>query len=312
MDRVVMQAGPSSTTSITAMELIQRLSITEDDLGRVRAMGRRVLPAIGVYVESFYGWMQTQPEWAVFFSDPGRLKHVQDRQLDHWRDLFAITSVDEDYLARRTRIGQIHARIGLSLIAYFAGIERSLEIFTRQMPTGDLSPEELAAEHASFAKLLHADALVTIHAYNVATQRTIEAQAEALLEMSTPVAELWEAVLLLPIVGVIDSARAEDIMSSVLEHVATSRARVLVIDISGVPVVDTAVADHLVKITRASRLMGCDTILSGLSGSIARTIVELGIDIEGVETTSTLRDATTRAYRRVGLKLAPIDDRSDG
>ena len=118
--------------------------------------------------------------------------------------------------------------------------------------------------------------------------------------MSTPVTPIWEGILLLPLVGVLDSMRAADIMKKSLSMISESRAKVFVLDISGVATVDTAVANQLIKITRATRLLGCHAIVSGLSPAIAHTIVELGVDVESIRTTATLRDAFETALTIIG------------
>ena len=118
-------------------------------------------------------------------------------------------------------------------------------------------------------------------------------------EMSTPVTPIWEGILLLPLVGVLDSMRAADIMKKSLSTISETGAKVYVIDISGVPTVDTAVANQLIKITKATRLMGCEAIVSGISPSIAHTMVELGINIDEIHTTATLRDAFETALAMV-------------
>jgi rsbT co-antagonist protein RsbR len=123
------------------------------------------------------------------------------------------------------------------------------------------------------------------------------------MEMSTPVTQLWTGILMLPVVGIIDSKRAQDVMNAMLTSIAESQARNFILDISGVAVVDTAVANHLIKITKASALMGCSCIISGISPAIAQTIVELGIEVGTVETTATMKDALGSAFRKLGLRL---------
>jgi methyl-accepting chemotaxis protein len=126
----------------------------------------------------------------------------------------------------------------------------------------------------------------------------VQKRSIALLEMSTPVTKIWDGVLFAPIVGIIDSKRSVDIMNKALASIADSRAKTLLLDIGGVAVVDTAVANHLIKIAKAAVLMGCKTIISGISPAIAQTIVELGVDLGSIQTTSTiesaLRDSITR------------------
>ena len=115
-----------------------------------------------------------------------------------------------------------------------------------------------------------------------------------------------EDILLLPVIGIIDSRRAQDIMRSVLQRIAETRAKVFIMDISGVSVVDTAVANHLIKITKAMRLMGCECLLSGVSPAVAQTVIELGIDISSVNSRATMRDALEEGFRRVGIEVKRI------
>ncbi len=123
----------------------------------------------------------------------------------------------------------------------------------------------------------------------------VEKRSLAMLEMSTPVTKIWDGVLFAPIVGIVDSRRSHDIMTKALTSIVDNRARTLMLDIGGVGVVDTAVANHLIKIAKAAVLMGCKTIISGISPAIAQTITELGIDLGAVRTTSTIESALREA-----------------
>jgi methyl-accepting chemotaxis protein len=128
----------------------------------------------------------------------------------------------------------------------------------------------------------------------------VQRRSLALLEMSTPVTKIWDGVLFAPIVGIVDSKRSLDIMNKALHSIADSRANTLLLDISGVAVVDTAVANHLIKIARAAVLMGCKTVISGISPSIAQTIAELGIDLGAIQTTSTIEAALKGSITKPG------------
>ena len=126
----------------------------------------------------------------------------------------------------------------------------------------------------------------------------VQRRSLAMLEMSTPVTKIWDGVLFAPIVGIVDSKRSLDIMNKALHSIADSRANTLLLDISGVAVVDTAVANHLIKIARAAVLMGCKTVISGISPAIAQTIAELGIDLGAIQTTSTIESALRSSITR--------------
>lgn len=133
--------------------------------------------------------------------------------------------------------------------------------------------------------------------------RVREELHKSLQEMSTPVTPIWDGILLLPLVGIIDSMRTADVMNKSLTKIAETRARVFVLDIAGVATVDTGVANQLIKITKATQFMGCEAIISGVSPAIARTMVELGVSVGDVRTTATLRDAFEIALKRVGSAL---------
>ena len=129
----------------------------------------------------------------------------------------------------------------------------------------------------------------------------VQKRSLALIEMSTPVTKIWDGVLFAPIVGIVDSKRSVDIMNKALSSIADTRASTLLLDIGGVAVVDTAVANHLIKIAKAAVLMGCKTIISGISPAIAQTIVELGIDLGSIQTTSTIESALRDSITRPGI-----------
>ena len=135
-----------------------------------------------------------------------------------------------------------------------------------------------------------------------ASDITVEMQRRslAMLEMSTPVTKIWDGVLFAPIVGIVDSKRSVDIMNKALSSIADTRASTLLLDIGGVAVVDTAVANHLIKIAKAAILMGCRTIISGISPAIAQTIAELGIDLGAIQTTSTIESALRESINSPG------------
>ncbi|HEY81862.1 MAG TPA: STAS domain-containing protein [Dehalococcoidia bacterium] len=126
------------------------------------------------------------------------------------------------------------------------------------------------------------------------------------IKASTPIAVVWEGILLLPIIGIIDSKRAQEIMELALEEIARREARVLILDIMGVPTVDTAVANHLIKITKAAKLMGCECIISGIAPMVAQSMVNLGIDLGNIIPCSSLREAIACAFETIGFEIRKI------
>ncbi|EGU60325.1 anti-anti-sigma regulatory factor [Vibrio nigripulchritudo ATCC 27043] len=282
--------------------LMELHDLTETDLALIRKFGKIMTPKMDEYVRHFYTWLETLPEYKQFFNDSSRLNRVQTQQLRYWESFFE-ADINNKYIADRIALGEVHARVGLSLPTYFAGMNMSLVIFTKRMYDGSLYSDEYSALVTAFTKLLHMDTTIVVETYSNLINRRISEQSEALLAMSTPVTMIWQDILMLPIVGIIDSKRAQDIMSAVLGKIADARAKIFIMDISGVAVVDTAVANHFIKITKATRLMGCECLVSGVSPAIAQTMVQLGINVGEVRTNATLRDALEEAFNIVGLDV---------
>jgi rsbT co-antagonist protein RsbR len=145
--------------------------------------------------------------------------------------------------------------------------------------------------------------LYTVEAYQKIREQVIMRQQQELLELSTPVVQLWKDVLALPLIGTLDSARTQVVMESLLQKIVDTGASIAIIDITGVPTVDTLVAQHLLKTVAAARLMGADCIISGIRPQIAQTIVHLGVNLEDVITKATLADAFQVALKRTGATI---------
>ena len=141
----------------------------------------------------------------------------------------------------------------------------------------------------------------------VINEEKLKEQSRTIREISTPAIKLWDGVVILPVVGVIDSLRAQQMMNAMLAKIMETSAKVIILDIQGVVAVDTAVANHLIKITKATKLMGCKCIISGISPAVAQTIVQLGVDLGDVNTNSTLSDALKEAF--IMLKIVVSDSK---
>jgi rsbT co-antagonist protein RsbR len=143
----------------------------------------------------------------------------------------------------------------------------------------------------------------TVTAYQRTREDVIRRQQQELLELSTPVIKLWEGVLAVPMIGTLDSARTQIVMETLLERIVETGAQLAIIDITGVPTVDTLVAQHLLKTVSAIRLMGAECIISGIRPQIAQTIVHLGIDLQGIASKSSLADALALALQQTGFRI---------
>ncbi|MFW9257865.1 MULTISPECIES: STAS domain-containing protein [unclassified Nostoc] len=164
-------------------------------------------------------------------------------------------------------------------------------------------PIELGENIWLATNLLDQLGLLTIEIYQKAREEVILRQQEELMELSTPVVKLWEGILALPIIGTLDSTRTQMMMELLLQKIVETSSEVAIIDITGVPTVDTLTAQHLLKTITAARLMGADCMISGIRPQIAQTIVYLGIDLTNVVTKATLADAFLTALKRLGTTI---------
>ncbi len=165
------------------------------------------------------------------------------------------------------------------------------------------------ADFVPFSKFVDGLGLLTFETYAQAREAVIINQTEALLELSTPVVKLWDGVVAVPLVGTLDSARTQVVMESLLQTLVSTGSAHAIIDITGVPAVDTQVAQHLLKTVVAARLMGAECVISGIRPQIAQTIVGLGIEFGDITTKASLADALKLTLRRAGLEVRTIENR---
>ncbi len=169
--------------------------------------------------------------------------------------------------------------------------------------------EALAAAVLDTSQLLDKLGLLTVEEFQKSREAIISRQQEELLELSTPVVRLWDNILALPLIGTLDSARTQVVMQNLLDAIVQTRSDFAIIDITGVPTVDTLVAQHLLKTVAAARLMGADCLISGIRPQIAQTIIHLGVDLTAVTTKATLADAFAIALRRGGYAVRKDEKR---
>ncbi len=192
----------------------------------------------------------------------------------------------------------------------FTPAETATFVFSLKLPIFARLRQEFAADAAALAaetwtatELLDRLGLFTMEAYQKSREEVISRQEQELMELSTPVVKLWDGIVALPLIGTLDSARTQVVMENLLQQIVQTGASIAIIDITGVPTVDTLVAQHLMKTIAAARLMGADCIISGVRPQIAQTIVHLGVELGDVSTKATLADAFRLALRRTGSMI---------
>jgi rsbT co-antagonist protein RsbR len=189
----------------------------------------------------------------------------------------------------------------------FTPSETALGVFALKDAVYELVGDsaDLVPDYLAFARMVDDLGLHTFETYAAAREQIIADQAEAMLELSTPVIRLWDGIIAVPLVGTLDSARTQVVMEKLLETLVATGAHHAMLDITGVPTVDTEVAQHLLKTVSAARLLGAECIISGIRPQVAQTIVSLGIEFGDIATKATLADALAQALRSTGQKVGP-------
>ncbi|MCA0942657.1 STAS domain-containing protein [Yangia mangrovi] len=213
---------------------------------------------------------------------------------DAWEDLRAVLSeVSKERVSR----GVTPTEMATFVLAL------KTPLFNRLEAMLDVEQSVLIRDVLLVTRLVDAFAIYTNEIFIGERDQIIERQRQEMLELSTPVVELWDRVLTLPLIGTLDSARAQEVMENLLQTILERQAEVVIMDITGVGTVDTQVAQHLLRAAAAVRLMGAECIISGISPMIAQTMVQLGIDVGTVSTRSSIRTALSDALQRVGYVI---------
>ncbi|MGW8332903.1 STAS domain-containing protein [Streptomyces sp. NPDC055897] len=266
--------------------LIGLLSVRGEDLGAEWA--EKVTGSLGGRVARVEVERELREIYAALVAALG------DGSVDGYAEAFGeVRALLTELSRNRARQGFTSSETAVSVFALKAVLEPSL--------VGEHSDVEAFLQ---FTGLLDTLGLFTIEVYARTREELISAQAEQLLELSTPVVKLWDGVIGVPLVGTLDSARAMVVMEKMLQALIDTGSEQAIIDITGVPAVDTEVAQHLLKTVVAARLMGAECTISGIRPQIAQTIVALGIDFGDIVTKATLADALRHALRRTGTTVS--------
>ena len=233
-------------------------------------------------------------EFLALVQDAVRTGDMQNVESTAWTPV-------KEFLAAISRTRAIQGFSPAETATFVFSLKQALFTRLRREVTNDT--QALADEFWAASTLIDKLGLYTTEMYQKSREEVISRQQQELLELSTPVVNLWKDILALPLIGTLDSARTQVVMESLLQKIVETGAAIAIIDITGVPTVDTLVAQHLLKTVAAARLMGADCIISGIRPQIAQTIVHLGVDLSAVTTKATLADAFLVALRRTQSTL---------
>lgn len=272
--------------------------LTEADLARLRDLQPFAERHVDALVDDFYAWLLRHDPTREFLPDEATIRRVKQSQRRYFLGLFD-GRCDSAYVEDKLRVGVAHERIGLSPISYLGACRKYLSLLQARL-AGELPVADASAALQSLTKLLFFDEALAIDTYIHASIETIGRHQHALRELATPVIRVHDRILLLPLIGAIDGRRAEQVTDAVLARTAEEHAKVVLIDIAGVAVVDTNVARSLVSLAASVRLLGTKTVVTGITARVSQTIVRLGIDTSMLETRSSLQQGIALALDLVG------------
>jgi rsbT co-antagonist protein RsbR len=279
--------------AVSSTHLLELLKSSEEDLLKEwlalqKASSTRKLSAADEKILA-----SQSREFIVALREAAQSGTLTDIQAHNWHSM-------RDFL---TNLGSARAKAGFTPTETATFVFSLKEPLFTQLRSKVSDSATLGAEVWTTTVMLDKLGLFTIETYQKMREEVISRQQKELLELSTPVVRLWENVLALPLIGTLDSSRTQVVMQNLLEAIVSTRSDIAIIDITGVPTVDTLVAQHLLKTVAAARLMGADCIISGIRPQIAQTIIHLGVDLSEVTTKATMADAFQLALKRTGAVI---------
>jgi rsbT co-antagonist protein RsbR len=279
------------------------VDFTPEDFGRIDAMKSEVLDHLDELVAVFFEYLKRFDEARGLMGNPALLDEAKRLKREH---LVAMVQgkYDADYVAQRFRLGLIYNRAQLE-VALFMGAFHALmsAIGLRIAARFPADSAAAFAHYRSFKKVVFFDLAIIFDGVLASREQTIRRQQEAIRELSTPTLQLRERLLILPIIGLLDSYRAKQLADNLLQAIRAHRAKVVVMDVTGVATVDSKVANHLIQTAEAARLMGAVMIVTGLSVEVAQSLVTLGVDLSRLNTMGDLQGGIEQAEKI----LRPLD-----
>lgn len=276
------------------------------DVERLKGMDRLAQQYADPVIDAFYEHLMSFDDTAAFFRDPATLRRVKQQQKQYFTEL---TKGDygPEYVANRVHVGAVHQRINLPAKWYLGMFNFYLRtVATKLLEALQDDPRGAIRNLMSLLKIIFFDISVQVDTYIYQRERTIRQQQEAIRELSTPVLQVRERLLILPIIGIIDTYRARQLTENLLRAIRDTRAKVVVVDITGVAAVDSRVANHLLQTVAAAKLMGATVIVTGLSAEVAQTLVTLGVDLSRLNTVGDLQGGIEEAERMLGYKVVQV------
>ena len=302
----------NQTAEVTITEWEQRkkfVGFTDEDTQLLQELAPVAEAYVDEIVEGLYDRFLRFEETTAFFPDATTLNRVKALQKEYFLGL-TDGEYGEAYLTNRLHIGRMHQRIGLSPRWYMGAYSIYMQLaFPHVMAAFESDIHKAQRVFSSLLKIITLDKELAITTYITASEEVISRQAQEILEISIPVVQAWEGVIVAPLIGSLDTQRAQQFMERLLERVVETGSAVALVDITAVPAIDTRTAQHLIETIAAVRLLGAQMVLTGVRPAIAQTLVHLGIDLSTVVTRPSLDAGLRLALDMLNISVSSKTDR---
>jgi rsbT co-antagonist protein RsbR len=283
------------------------VDLQPDDYPRILALKQLVVPHVDEHAAVFFDYLAKFKEAAALFSNRHLLEEAKRLKRDH---LLAMMDGDygKPYVQQRVKLGVLYSKAGLDVRMFLGAFHSLMKSIGAKIMKKFAGDAEEAFEHfMSMKKVGFFDIGIIVDVLIAERERTISLQQDAIRELSTPALQLRDRLLMLPIIGVLDSHRAKQLTDGLLCAIRANRAKVVVMDVTGVAGVDSKVANHLIQTVAAARLMGAAVIVTGLSADVAQTLVTLGVELGKIHTVGDLQGGIEEAERLLGYKVVALE-----
>lgn len=284
------------------------VDLRPDDIARILAVKDVVAQHVDEHTAAFFDYLARLEEAATLFRNRELLEEAKQLKRQH---LGALVQGDygKHYVEQRIKLGALYSRGQVDSRVFLGAFHHLISSIGNKITERFKTNSKAAFAHlTSISKVAFFDLGIIVDIMVANRERTIELQQEAIRELSTPTLQIRDRLLILPIIGLIDSHRARQLTDGLLHAIRAKRAKVVVMDITGVGTVDSKVANHLMQTVAAARLMGATTIITGLSADVAQSLVALGVNLGSLNTVGDLQGGLEEAERLLGYELVSIKD----